>query len=623
MISYSPNKLIGTVLIFGLGGTGARVASLICQQLMSEEATRHARVVLIDGDTVEAKNCKRQLFLPEEIGLNKAEVIADRYRQAFGSNVIAVPSFFPDKDVVLSYFYKCSTSSGYAFTEEETIIGGVLKAMSASSLEEFETDAYAEGDNKLDFQFKPYNFYKKLSAGLTVCILAVDSIPARLSIIDFISSLATIPNIRISGSNLAYGVTSPASNNHIIIPSTNSLVENFVIIDGGNEDVFGQVNYFHPVQFSLCPQDIADLLPERSPYRFATSVVPMPTGRYLNMKEGESTRRCGDLDQTLAINNLVASNMHLIFQNLFWNHEMTFHKISFGLNGAYVTEWMSLTWLKNVITKDPNYCYGTLRSPEKEVNSPEVLLKMPEIDYMKYGGVRRRLNSVSLEREVNPTLIVGNLFGFMFSINGSPGDPSINHKKLPNERKLIAELAEIVQNMQQVCGFYDAPMPGDILKKGLSLFLYTSYLDVSWSELMLPILAKHADKGLFSEGVFKGMYKTLRQYNLTTLSGGSFESCISRLSLEPSSSTLMPTTCIFGSKVSDNLLRVGYSPVVKRKEADDYKLGTVLQRYYQSMPGYTEGEYQRSPGVGIFMDRVHALTDEPEGESKKEYPVAI
>ena len=115
MFSYKPNQLISTVTIFGLGGTGARLASLICQQLVSENYSKAIKIILVDGDTVELKNCKRQLFVESEVGKNKAEVIATRYRRAFGANVIALPHFMPNAKDTTSFFHSVPAETTQTF----------------------------------------------------------------------------------------------------------------------------------------------------------------------------------------------------------------------------------------------------------------------------------------------------------------------------------------------------------------------------------------------------------------------------------------------------------------------------------------------------------------------------
>lgn len=58
-------------------------------------------IYLIDGDTVEEKNCLRQNFIPEDIGQKKAIVLAERYNLVYpGIQVIAIPKYYSSKRFV-------------------------------------------------------------------------------------------------------------------------------------------------------------------------------------------------------------------------------------------------------------------------------------------------------------------------------------------------------------------------------------------------------------------------------------------------------------------------------------------------------------------------------------------
>lgn len=63
------------VLVVGLGGVGAYAAEMICRAGVG-------RMTIVDADTVQPSNINRQLpALQTTIGRQKAEVLAERYRQ--------------------------------------------------------------------------------------------------------------------------------------------------------------------------------------------------------------------------------------------------------------------------------------------------------------------------------------------------------------------------------------------------------------------------------------------------------------------------------------------------------------------------------------------------------------
>lgn len=85
-----------TLILVGCGGTGSWLAPTVVRtaRLLIEKFNRDVRVVFVDPDGVEAKNCYRQNFAEFEIGQNKAETLARRYGLAWGVDVLAFPKPF-------------------------------------------------------------------------------------------------------------------------------------------------------------------------------------------------------------------------------------------------------------------------------------------------------------------------------------------------------------------------------------------------------------------------------------------------------------------------------------------------------------------------------------------------
>lgn len=111
------------------------------------------------------------------------------------------------------------------------------------------------------------------------------------------------------------------------------------VIDCGNEDIFGQVSYFTTAGMS--PEAGRDLEFINNWYQgvipgdHVIHDFPVDVNYYCNMQEGESTRSCADLDQTLAINNLMAAQAIAIAQNFLMGKPMNYWRVSFDLfNGV-------------------------------------------------------------------------------------------------------------------------------------------------------------------------------------------------------------------------------------------------------------------------------------------------
>jgi hypothetical protein len=89
---YVPVKII----LLGAGGTGGYIAPHLYR--IAHTLERNVRIIVVDGDTVEAKNLIRQNFAPCDIGGNKAEIMARRYSEAFGMETEYIPDFIENEE---------------------------------------------------------------------------------------------------------------------------------------------------------------------------------------------------------------------------------------------------------------------------------------------------------------------------------------------------------------------------------------------------------------------------------------------------------------------------------------------------------------------------------------------
>lgn len=70
------------IVVLGAGGTGGYVIPHLYR--IAFATARIVRIIICDGDIVEEKNLIRQNFVEQDIGQNKAQVLARRYSAAFG-----------------------------------------------------------------------------------------------------------------------------------------------------------------------------------------------------------------------------------------------------------------------------------------------------------------------------------------------------------------------------------------------------------------------------------------------------------------------------------------------------------------------------------------------------------
>lgn len=95
-----PTDIPVKIVQLGAGGTGAYVAPHLYRLLYALE--RPVRVIICDGDIVEAKNLVRQNFSPADLGENKARILAERYARVFGMEAEYVPSFIERIDDLMA-----------------------------------------------------------------------------------------------------------------------------------------------------------------------------------------------------------------------------------------------------------------------------------------------------------------------------------------------------------------------------------------------------------------------------------------------------------------------------------------------------------------------------------------
>lgn len=105
-----------SIVLIGAGGTGGALLQPLCRLLYSmDELAREARnsprlvsddeweidaahqgapsLTIVDGDTVQSYNIRRQIFVESDAGKRKALVLASRYSAAFGIEVDAYPHY--------------------------------------------------------------------------------------------------------------------------------------------------------------------------------------------------------------------------------------------------------------------------------------------------------------------------------------------------------------------------------------------------------------------------------------------------------------------------------------------------------------------------------------------------
>lgn len=147
-------------------------------------------------------------------------------------------------------------------------------------------------------------------------------------------------------------VDSPEARRHIIgrlmrarnVNPTNG-ADSILILDSGNENDFGQI--------SLSTGRLLDAgmmsrrtkeWPNSIPLTLNVPAIPIDIPYYRDMK-AESTVSCADLDQTMAINTMMAVTMFGIIQNFYYARPISFNRINVTLSHGATPQYLSPRFL--------------------------------------------------------------------------------------------------------------------------------------------------------------------------------------------------------------------------------------------------------------------------------------
>lgn len=147
--------------------------------------------------------------------------------------------------------------------------------------------------------------------------------------------------------------------------------QNGIFLDGGNEDLYGQVMISNPYYILMdnysnnLPKDVFSMLnlPELMPVSADAQCIPLDCKFYATTIDKPSERSCADLDQTMAINAMVAITMFSMIQTVIYSRPFNFNRLNISMAGTF-PEMLSL---KNIARMSINhdewreYCTYPLR----------------------------------------------------------------------------------------------------------------------------------------------------------------------------------------------------------------------------------------------------------------------
>lgn len=138
MTTFEPPIYNTHIYLVGCGGTGSALARHVAR-IAYDMKTRNLdmpKITFIDDDTVEAKNLGRQMFSFNEIGKNKAQVLAQRFNRVLGLKIEAIPKKFDQSMVVTG--------------RKAIILGAVDNHLARLEISKLNQDIWIDAGNKKD-----------------------------------------------------------------------------------------------------------------------------------------------------------------------------------------------------------------------------------------------------------------------------------------------------------------------------------------------------------------------------------------------------------------------------------------------------------------------------------------
>lgn len=127
-------------------------------------------------------------------------------------------------------------------------------------------------------------------------------------------------------------------------------ISTVLVLDSGNENDFGQVSVSTWAQLrnisSECKRYMRDW-PNSIPGNMTIQAIPADLSYFYGMV-AENTLSCADLDQTMAINTMMANAMFGIIQNFFYSKPISYHRLDVTLSNGITPQYITPRWLLKV-----------------------------------------------------------------------------------------------------------------------------------------------------------------------------------------------------------------------------------------------------------------------------------
>lgn len=154
----------------------------------------------------------------------------------------------------------------------------------------------------------------------SLIVLCVDSANARREILRFFSDFVTKADV-VNAMNAPF------------------------VVDAGNEDDFGQVRFFNLVRTQRL--DLYGKMPAMTPEVGTINYIPMDMQFYRDLRDNPGGS-CVDMDQTLAINAMMATMIMGVVQNFYYIKPFFHYTMGVSLKGEASVQKITTAYLKEV-----------------------------------------------------------------------------------------------------------------------------------------------------------------------------------------------------------------------------------------------------------------------------------
>lgn len=144
-----------------------------------------------------------------------------------------------------------------------------------------------------------------------------------------------------------------------VLTNTRYGSQNCLLLDSGNENDYGQVSVSTSTCLRQFGRTVITKLQDMTANMGGTMDIPnIPLNLpYYSKMQAVSGGSCADLDQTMAINSLMANTMFSIIQNFYYAKPITFHRLNVDLSNGITPEYMNPKFLLER-AKDDYFTFG-------------------------------------------------------------------------------------------------------------------------------------------------------------------------------------------------------------------------------------------------------------------------